>query len=112
MIELFFLLIIIPRRVWVLAKARNESALKWGLAAIGAWIGAEILVGAIIGILTVVISRLGFFPQGNASAVFYIVTYLLILAAAATGATLVIRQLRKKPVIGTNSVRPAETTQT
>jgi hypothetical protein len=109
MIELFFLLIIIPRRVWVLAKARNQSALKWSLAAIGAWIGAEILMGAIIGILTVVLSQLGFFPQGNASAVFYIVTYLLILAAAATGATLIIRQLRKKPLIegGSN-----ETTQT
>ncbi len=97
-IELFFLLIIIPLHVRALAKERNEGALKWSLAAIGAWIGAELGVGAVIGVLWILIAHLGFAPRGNVANIFYILYYLMMIAAAATGATLVIRQLRKKPI--------------
>ncbi len=97
-IELLFILIIIPYRVWRLAKERGESALKWSLAAIGAWIGAELLIGTLVGIVWVLLARLGFTPRGNAVNVFYVLFYLLLIASAATSATLVIRQLRKKPL--------------
>ena len=40
MIELIILLIIIVPRVRGLAKERNESAMKWSFAAIGAAMGA------------------------------------------------------------------------
>jgi hypothetical protein len=106
MIELFFLLIIIPRRVRVLAKERNESAWKWSLAAIGAWVGAELVVGLILGVLLGLAARVGLLTGTNA--ILYFVIYLLLIAAAATGTTLVIRQLRKKPIIGSGST---ETTQ-
>lgn len=99
MIELFFLLIIIPRRVRALAKERNESSLKWSLAAIGAWIGAELVVGFVVGLLWVLLSQSGFTPRGNGVAILSILYYLLMISAAAMGATLVIRQLRKKPII-------------
>lgn len=97
-IDLLFLLIIIPYCVWMLAKERNESALKWSLAAIGAWIGAELIIGTIVGLLKNPIARLGFAPRGNIANIFSILFYLLVFTAAAASATLVIRQLRKKPI--------------
>lgn len=109
MIELIFLLIIIPLRVRALAKERNESALKWSLAAIGAWIGAEFAVGIILVVLWIILVRTGVAPRGTTLNILYIVNYLLVIGAAALGATLVVRQLRKKPISGT---APAETTQT
>ena len=71
-LELLFILVIIPYRVWRLAKERNESALKWSLAAIGAWIGAELFIGTLVGILWVLLARLGFTARGNAVNVFYV----------------------------------------
>ena len=99
MIELIFLLIIIVPRVRSLAKERHESALKWSFAAIGAAMGAEIVAGIILITLWIIIARMGLIPRGNGVTVLYIVLYLLLIAAAAASATLVIRQLRKKPII-------------
>jgi peptidoglycan biosynthesis protein MviN/MurJ (putative lipid II flippase) len=99
MIELIILLIIIVPRVRGLARERNESAVKWSFAAIGGAIGAELVAGVILVSLWVFLARRGLIPQGNGIFVFYVILSLLLIASAATGATLVIRQLRKKPII-------------
>ncbi len=98
MIELIILLIIIVPRVRGLAKERNESAMKWSFAAIGAAMGAEIIAGIILITLWILVARMGLMPRGNGVTILYVVLYLLLIAAAATGATFVIRQLRKKPL--------------
>ncbi len=56
MLELFFVIFIIPRRVKALAKVRGESSLKWSLLAIVAWFGAEIVVVIVITIILVTVS--------------------------------------------------------
>jgi hypothetical protein len=99
MIELIILLVIIVPRVRGLAKERNESAVKWSFAAIGGAIGAELVAGVILISLWVFLARRGLIPQGNGILIFYVILSLLLIASAATGATLVIRQLRKKPII-------------
>ena len=98
MLELIILLIIIVPRVRALAKERNESALKWSFAAIGAAMGAEIVAGVLLVTLWLLMARMGLIPRGNGVTVLYIFLYLLLITAAAMGATLVLRQLRKKPI--------------
>ena len=48
MLELIFLFIVIPKRMTRLARERNRSGLKWSLAAIGVWVGVEIVVGVVL----------------------------------------------------------------
>jgi hypothetical protein len=50
MVELYFLLYRLPKLMTKLARERKRSALGWSLMAIGAWIGAEIVVGIIVGV--------------------------------------------------------------
>ncbi len=92
MIELIILLIIIVPRIRALAKERKESALKWGFAAVGADLGAKLIMAVII----LKLHQKSLIPQG--SLFLYIFLYLLVISVGATGATLVIRQLRKKPI--------------
>jgi hypothetical protein len=49
MVELIFLIYVLPRRMARLARERNRSTLWWSLAAIGAWVGAELCVGLGLG---------------------------------------------------------------
>jgi hypothetical protein len=42
MIEVYFLLVMIPMRMTRLARERGKSALAWSLAASGAWFGTEL----------------------------------------------------------------------
>lgn len=51
MIELYFLIFRIPKMMTQLARERNRSALAWSLIAIGAWIGSELFVGLIYGLI-------------------------------------------------------------
>lgn len=44
MIELVFIFIVMPTRMTRLARERNRSALAWSLAAIGVWVGIEMIV--------------------------------------------------------------------
>ena len=44
MIELVLIICIVPQRIFRLAPQRGESRLFWTILAIGAWIGAELVI--------------------------------------------------------------------
>lgn len=52
-LEIILMLVILPRSIKPLARERGKSAFLWTLAAIGAWIGGELLVITIYVILYV-----------------------------------------------------------
>jgi|SRR5215213_540142 len=97
MIELYFLLIRLPRMMSRLARERNRSAVGWSLLAIAAWIGSEILVVLIYSIIYETgIEHWGWPEQPPLGVVF--VVYLLSLASAILGAAFIRRVLRSIPV--------------
>jgi hypothetical protein len=95
MLELIFLLIVIPRRMSRLARERNRSALKWSLAAIGVWLGVEVVVTVLVVLLIFLSSfTLGVpeDPEGVSAA-----AYIPALIAALLSAEYMIRRLRARP---------------
>jgi hypothetical protein len=96
MLELIFLLIVIPRRMTRLARERNRSGLKWSLAAIGVWLGVEIVVGIVLELLIVLSSYLFGTPEEPEKVLG--VAYFLALVAALISGEFMIRRLRAKPV--------------
>jgi len=92
MFELYFLLIHIPRRIRALAKERRQNALAWSLMTISVWVGCEIVVFLIAGVLIVINGEL------VKSGWFMFATYILALGSAALSASLIISKLRKMPV--------------
>ena len=63
MLELIFLLIVIPKRMTRLARERNRSGLRWSLAAIGVWLGVEIVVATVLAVLIFLSSYLWGTPE-------------------------------------------------
>lgn len=98
MIELIFLFFVLPKKMTKLARERNRSALKWSLAAIGAWIGAEIVVIVLTVILLFVTSAIWGVPADPESVSGF--AYLPALVAAFVGAEIIIRKLRRMPKAG------------
>lgn len=92
MIEIYVLFIYIPRKIRSLAKPRGQSALAWCLMAIGAWVGSEIAVFFILGMLIVV------FPDLEKNGLLLFSGWLISFVAAGVALSLVIRQLRNMPV--------------
>ncbi len=92
MFELYFLLYHIPKRIRALAKSRNQNAWAWSLMAIGSWIGAEVLIFFLSGVLIV------FKPELERSVGFLFGTYVLALGLAALAASVIISKLRKMPL--------------
>lgn len=92
MIELYFLIYRIPRMMSRLARERNRSALTWSLIAIGAWIGAELLVGVAVGIVYGIGGVLFGWSQDIPAGVTLLV-YLVALCAAIGSLTIVRRIL-------------------
>ena len=92
MFEIYFLLIHIPRRIRALAKERKQSALAWSLMTICVWIGCEVAVFFIAGVLIAINEEL------EKSGWFLFATYILALGSAALSASLIISRLRKLPV--------------
>jgi hypothetical protein len=97
MLELIFLLIVIPKRMTRLARERNRSGLKWSLAAIGVWLGVEVVVGIVVAFLIVLSSYLLGTPVDPESA--SAVAYFPALVAALISGELMIRYLRAKSVL-------------
>jgi hypothetical protein len=97
MLELIFLLIVIPRRMTRLARERNRSGLRWSLAAIGVWIGIEIVVGVILVILIFLSSYLWGTPEDPEKVSG--LAYLPALVAGLVSGELMIRHLRAKPAL-------------
>jgi hypothetical protein len=92
MLEIYFLLFYIPRKVRKLAKEKDQNALAWSLMAIGAWIGTEValvIAAVVLGILI---------PQLAENPFFLLCSYLIPLAGAIFASDLVIKRLRKMPV--------------
>lgn len=88
MLEIYFLLFYIPRKVRALAKERGQSAWMWSLMAIGAWIGAEVSV------LILALALGSLFPELLGNGLFLFLMYAVTFVAAAGAASLVIRKLR------------------
>ena len=97
MLELIFLLIVIPKRMTRLARERNRSGLKWSLAAIGVWLGVEVVVGIVVAFLIVLSSYLLGTPEDPESV--SAVPYFPAFVAALISGELMIRHLRAKPVL-------------
>ena len=77
-----------------LARERNRSALGWSLIGIGAWIGAEVAVALLVGLVHAIGIIIWAWPLQSAAA--SILTYVLALAAAVTSIAIVSRILRGK----------------
>jgi len=100
MLELIFLFYILPKRMTRLARARNRSAVVWSLAAIGAWIGAEISLGVTIAVTALITSELWGWPKSLDGLEF--IAYIPGLIAALLAAELVRRRLESLPVAEDN----------
>jgi hypothetical protein len=105
MVELIFLIYVLPRRMARLARERNRSTLWWSLAAIGAWVGAELCVGLGLGVAYGAVGYLRGWPQ-DPPAPFFLFVYLASLAAAVLAAEFVRRILHSMPRAGEFSPPP------
>ncbi len=99
MIELLFLLLFLPQRMSALAKARGRSALAWTLAAIGAWLGAEVLIIFIWLIVHTLGAELWGWPEDIEKQPITFVVYVIALVSGLVSADLVRRRLTSKPII-------------
>lgn len=97
MIDLFFVLFFIPRRVKALAILRGESWVKWTLWTIGVWLGTEIVTGLVILIILMAYSEITNTELNKDLAL--IIASFTGMASGAMAATLVVRQLAKKPLL-------------
>jgi hypothetical protein len=104
MLELIFLFIVIPRRMSRLARERNRSALKWSLAAIGVWLGAEVGVTSLLVFLIFFSSSAWGVPEDPEAA--STVAYAPALIAALVSAEYMIRRLRAKPRLSNERDEP------
>src|SRR3977135_846226 len=94
MLEIYFLFCRIPKMMTRLARERNRSALAWSLIGIGAWIGAELIVGFALGVVHAVGILMWGWPRQSQG--FGILTYVLALVAALISVTVVSRILMRK----------------
>ena len=97
MIELFFVFFFIPRRIKALAKLRGENWIRWSLFAIGAWFGAQIL--AFMAITTVLATYAAIAGSVFNENLAVMIAYFFGLVGAVMAATLVVKQLAKKPLL-------------
>ncbi|MDT4967330.1 MAG: hypothetical protein QOJ64_2067 [Acidobacteriota bacterium] len=96
MIELYFLIIRIPRMMSQLARERNRSAVGWSLAAIAAWIGSELLVLFVYSVIYEIgVAQWGWSVEAPRGLLFLM--YLFALCAAIMGPTVMRRILRSMP---------------
>jgi Kef-type K+ transport system membrane component KefB len=96
MLELYFLLYRIPRMMTKLARERKRSALAWTFIAVGAWIGAELVVGVALGFFYAMGVELWGWPEQSPG--FNFLMYFLALAAALISVTIVTRILSRQPI--------------
>ena len=104
MVELIFLIYVLPRRMGQLARERDRCTLRWSLAAIAA-VGAELIVGVGFGVAYGVVGSLRGWPTEPPAPV-VLVVYLVSLAAAVLSAEFVRRILRSMPRAGEFSSPP------
>ncbi len=97
MIDLFFVLFFIPRRVKALAILRGENWVKWTLWTIGVWLGTELVTGFLILIILMTYSQMTN-TELNKDHALVIASFTGMAAAVMAGAR-VMAELAKKPVL-------------
>ena len=97
MIELYFLIIRLPRMMSQLARERNRSAVGWSLIAIIAWIGAELVVLFVYSFIYAIGEEQWGWPEQPPGGLLFLI-YVLALLAAILGASSARRVLRSMPV--------------
>ena len=95
MLELYFLFYRIPKMMTRLARERNRSAIAWSLIGIGAWLGAEIVVGISVGLVHAIGVELWGWPSRSPGLNW--LAYVLALVAALVSVTIVSGILTRKP---------------
>jgi hypothetical protein len=98
MIEIVFLAYFLPKRMRILARERDRSALKWSLAAVGAWLGVECLIIFCWVVVSTISSIVWGWPEDPERSPITFVVYFVALAGGMVGADLVRRRLTAKPV--------------
>lgn len=82
----------------ILARERERSALKWTLAAVGAWLGVECLIIFAWVVVSTVSSLLWGWPEDVERSPITFVVYFIALIGGMIGADIVRRRLTAKPV--------------
>lgn len=95
MIELFFILYRIPKSMSRLARQHHESAWKWSLIGIGAWIGGEVIVATVLAFIYEAGVAFGGWPEKEPAA-FTLFLYVSSIAAAIGSVTLAQRVLTSR----------------
>lgn len=95
MLELYFIFYRVPKTMTQLARERNRSAVAWSLIGIGAWIGAELLVGLSVGVFYGVGVVLWDWPEESSTP--NAVAYVAALIAALLSVHLVTKILTRMP---------------
>lgn len=98
MIELLFLIFFLPKRMRILARERDLSALKWTLAAVGAWLGVEILIVSGWVVVSTISALAWGWPGDPEKSPVTILVYFVALIAGMVAADLVRRRLTAKPI--------------
>jgi choline-glycine betaine transporter len=96
MLELIFLLIVIPKRMTRLARERNR---KWALATILVWLVVETVVGVVLILMVFLSSHFLGTPEDPEPV--STLAYIPALIAALISAEVMIRRLRAKPALPT-----------
>ncbi|MDX6696402.1 MAG: hypothetical protein QOF02_4005 [Blastocatellia bacterium] len=95
MIELCFIIFVIPKMMRRLAREHKRSAVAWSLIGIGAWLGAEVLVAFGLGMFYGLGAALWGWPE-RPSPLFLLLAYAAALAAAIGSLTLTRRLLSRR----------------
>jgi hypothetical protein len=96
MIELYFLVVRLPRIMSQLARERNRSTVGWSLAAIAAWIGSELLVIFVYQVIHEIgVNQWGWSEKDPGGLL--VLIYPLALGAAILGVTIIRRVLGSMP---------------
>ncbi|HEX8494292.1 MAG TPA: hypothetical protein VF658_15695 [Pyrinomonadaceae bacterium] len=96
MLELYFLFYKLPKAMSRLARQRKRSALKWSLAAIGAWIGTEFVILFCWSFLYEIGVIYWGWPEQEPRGLVFLV-YVIALIAAMVSADIVRRVLYSMP---------------
>ena len=110
MLELYFLFYRIPKLMSKLARERKRSALAWSVAAILAWLGAELVVGLGVAIIYLIVTvAQGGQIEEDLPAGVTLVSYVLALGAAIGSFLIVKKILSSRPIPGDNPPPPPPT---
>ena len=106
MIELVLMLIILPRLIKPLARARSRSWIRWTLAAMAAWLGGELAVILIYTFVYTIGSTFFGWPKDVERQPATYLCYFVALVIGLVCADVVRRVLTRIPVGALPSVPP------